>query len=327
MERTNGRLIGIGVVIGVEPGGRNAARDMAIFPESKQMPGAGGVEGATVKIEKNGGVVVTLGSPSCGQSHGTTASQIVGEILGIVPERISMAGPFDSLLSPWGVSCSNSGNNFHLYDVGAVHGAATRLREKILTLSSHVLQAEKSSLFLQDGVVSSGADAARRSASPNRQDRHAWGPHSWGFEPGLEVTPRAPARRSADAARPARACPGAATFSSAAHAAVVEVVRETGQSAFCAISSATTAQSTPPWRPRFTARWEDSVARRKFVYGPDGQLLTLTLSTTANRRLRLMRWSTTCAAPHDVRPKAAASGADSVTGSDRQCREDAPRWA
>ena len=43
------------------------------FPQSKQMPGAGGVEGATVKIEKNGSVVFTLGSPSCGQSHETTA--------------------------------------------------------------------------------------------------------------------------------------------------------------------------------------------------------------------------------------------------------------
>ena len=40
-----GRFVGVSVVIGVEPGGRNAARDMAIFPESKQMPGAGGVEG------------------------------------------------------------------------------------------------------------------------------------------------------------------------------------------------------------------------------------------------------------------------------------------
>jgi CO/xanthine dehydrogenase Mo-binding subunit len=66
-ERKNGRLIGIGVVIGVEPGGRNAARDMAIFRSRSRCRG-GRVEGATVKIEKNGGVVVTLGSPSCGQS-------------------------------------------------------------------------------------------------------------------------------------------------------------------------------------------------------------------------------------------------------------------
>ena len=132
-------VLGIGVVIGIEPGGRNAARDMAIFPQSKQMPGAGGVEGATVKIEKNGAVVLTLGSPSCGQSHETTASQIVADVLGIAPERVSLAGTFDSAISPWGVSSSNSGNNFHLYDVGAVHGAATRLRDKVLTLAAHVL--------------------------------------------------------------------------------------------------------------------------------------------------------------------------------------------
>ena len=146
-------LLGIGVVIGVEPGGRNAARDMAIFPQSKQMPGAGGVEGATVKLEKNGSVVFTLGSPSCGQSHETTAAQIIADVLGVRPERIAMAGTFDSSLSPWGVSSSNSGNNFHLYDVGAVHGAATRLRDKVLTLAAHVLKTDRSALRIEDGVV------------------------------------------------------------------------------------------------------------------------------------------------------------------------------
>ncbi|HEY2986488.1 MAG TPA: xanthine dehydrogenase family protein molybdopterin-binding subunit, partial [Candidatus Binatia bacterium] len=50
-EREKGRFLGIGVVIGVEPGGRNAARDMAIFPEMTESPGAGGVNGATIKLE------------------------------------------------------------------------------------------------------------------------------------------------------------------------------------------------------------------------------------------------------------------------------------
>src|SRR5688500_17350555 len=120
-ERGQGRFLGVGVVVGAEPGGRNAARDMAIFPDSKAMPGAGGVEGATVKIEKSGAVVFTLGSPSCGQSHETTASQIIADVLGVTPARIALTSTFDSTLSPWGVSSSNSGNNFHLYDVGAVH--------------------------------------------------------------------------------------------------------------------------------------------------------------------------------------------------------------
>src|SRR6201993_3247707 len=39
-EREKGRLLGIGIVIAVEPGGRNAARDMAIFPEMKEPPGS-----------------------------------------------------------------------------------------------------------------------------------------------------------------------------------------------------------------------------------------------------------------------------------------------
>ena len=286
-ERQNGRLIGIGVVIGVEPGGRNAARDMAIFPESKQMPGAGGVEGATIKIEKNGGVVVTLGSPSCGQSHGTTASQIAGDILGIVPERISMAGPFDSLLSPWGVSSSNSGNNFHLYDVGAIHGAATRLREKVLTLASHVLQTEKGSLRIEDGVVSSGSDAAR-TITFAQLGKIAYGNQALipeGFEPGLEVTyyhahPHADPLMLPDLQGRVRA---RSTFSSAAHAAVVEVDAETGRVRvlrYVIVSDNGTLINPAVVDGQIygSAAHGISVALGEgFVYGPDGQLLTLTL--------------------------------------------------
>ncbi|MEK7341223.1 MAG: xanthine dehydrogenase family protein molybdopterin-binding subunit, partial [Candidatus Binatota bacterium] len=123
--RGQDRLLGIGVVIGVEPGGRNAARDMAIFPEMKESPGAGGVNGATIKLEKNGTLTLFLGSPNCGQSHETTTAQVAADILGIGPEHISVSTPFDSDLAPWGVAAANSGNNFHLYDIGAVHGAAS----------------------------------------------------------------------------------------------------------------------------------------------------------------------------------------------------------
>ena len=94
--RDNGKLIGIGVVIGVEPGGRNAARDMAIFPEMKEPPGSGGVNGATIKMEKNGTLSLHLGSPSCGQAHETTTAQVVADILGSTPDKISTSIPFDS---------------------------------------------------------------------------------------------------------------------------------------------------------------------------------------------------------------------------------------
>jgi 2-furoyl-CoA dehydrogenase large subunit len=295
-------FIGIGVVIGVEPGGRNAARDMAIFPDSKQMPGAGGVEGATVKIEKNGSVVLTLGSPSCGQSHETTASQIVAEILGIAPERVSLSGTFDTAISPWGVSSSNSGNNFHLYDVGAVHGAATRLRDKVLTLAAHVLGADSGALQIEDGVVSVGRVTNVGRVPRAGQEQSARGPAisfaelgkiayanqaqlPAGFEPGLQVTyyhshPHANPLMLPDAEGRVRA---QYTFSSAAHAAVVEVDPETGRVRvlrYVIVSDNGTMINPAVVDGQIygSAAHGISVALGEgFVYGSDGQLLTLTL--------------------------------------------------
>jgi 2-furoyl-CoA dehydrogenase large subunit len=286
-ERKNGRLLGISVVIGVEPGGRNAARDMAIFPTSKNMPGAGGVEGATVKLEKNGAVTIALGSPSCGQAHETTACQIVADILGVPPERISVAGSYDSALSPWGVASSNSGNNFHLYDVGAVHGAATRLREKVLTLAAHVLQVPKESVRLEDSVISSTADAEKRMTFAElgkiAYANQALMPED--FEPGLQVTyyhrhPHANPMMLPDMQGRVRA---QYTFGTAAHAAIVEVDRETGRVRvlrYVIVSDNGTLLNPAVVDGQIygSAAHGISVALGEgFVYGSEGQLLTLTL--------------------------------------------------
>jgi len=278
--RRAGSYIGIGVVIGIEPGGRNAARDMAIFPQSAQMPGAGGVEGATVKIEKNGSVLFTLGSPSCGQSHETTASQIIADVLGVAPERVSAVGAFDTALSPWGISSSNSGNNFHLYDVGAVHGAATRLRDKVLTLAAHVLKADKETLRIDDGVVGTITFAELGTIAYGNQ---AMLPP--GFEPGLQATyyhshPHADPLMLPDAQGRVRA---QYTFSSAAHAAVVDVDPETGRVRvlrYVIVSDNGTLINPAVVDGQIygSAAHGISVALGEgFVYGADGQLLTMTL--------------------------------------------------
>ena len=294
--------LGIGVVIGVEPGGRNAARDMAIFPMSKQMPGAGGVEGATVKVEKNGSVVFTLGSPSCGQSHETTAAQIIADVLGVSPDRVSLATTYDSALSPWGVSSSNSGNNFHLYDVGAVHGAATRLRDKLLTLAAHVLKEEKGTLAVEDGMVFVGrspragsegvasgpAETSGSAVSFAELGKIAYSNQAQmpsGFEGGLQVTyfhshPHADPLMLPDSKGRVRA---QYTFSSAAHAAVVEVDAETGRVRvvrYVIVSDNGTLINPAVVDGQIygSAAHGISVALGEgFVYGADGQLLTLTL--------------------------------------------------
>ena len=284
VARPAGTLMGVGVVIGLEPGGRNAARDMAIFPESKQMPGAGGVEGATVKIEKNGSVVFTLGAPSCGQSHETTAGQIVADVLGVSPDRISASGGWDSTLSPWGVSCANSGNNFHLYDVGAVHGAAQRVRDKVLTLGAHLLEADSDVLSVRDGVVYGPSG----SITFAQLGKIAYGNQALlpeDFEPGLEATyyhshPHANPRMLPDSEGRVRA---QYTFSSAAHAALVEVDTATGRVTvlrYVIVSDNGTMINPAVVDGQIygSAAHGISVALGEgFVYGADGQLLTLTL--------------------------------------------------
>jgi len=232
-EREKGRLLGIGIVIAVEPGGRNAARDMAIFPEMKEPPGSGGINGATIKLEKNGTLALFLGSPNCGQAHETTTAQVAAEVLGTTPEQVSTTIPFDSDLSPWGVAAANSGNNFHLYDIGAVHGAATKLKEKVLKLAGHVLNVDPAQLTIENSTVQLPGSASKK-VTFAELGRIAYNNQHLipdDMEAGLQATfyytfPHAKPNIVPGADRLVRA---QFTFSAGAHAAIVEVDKATGK--------------------------------------------------------------------------------------------------
>jgi CO/xanthine dehydrogenase Mo-binding subunit len=287
-ERERGRLLGIGVVIGVEPGGRNASRDMAIFPEMKESPGSGGVNGATIKLEKNGTLTLFLGSPNCGQSHETTTAQVAADILGIDPEQISTSTPFDSDLAPWGVAAANSGNNFHLYDIGAVHGAATKLREKVLTLAAHVLNAKTEDLSISGGVVQA-AGAPMKKISFAELGKIAYGNQAMmpkGFEAGLQATfyYTFPHGEPNLVPGPEGLVRAQFTFSAGAHVAVVEVEKDTGKVhvlRYLIVGDNGTVINPEVVNGQIygSAAHGISVALGEgFVYNSDGQLLTLTLT-------------------------------------------------
>ena len=285
-EREKGRLIGIGIVIAVEPGGRNAARDMAIFPEMKEPPGSGGVNGATIKLEKNGTLSLHLGSPNCGQSHETSTAQVVADILGCAPDNISTSIPFDSDLSPWGVAAANSGNNFHLYDIGAVYGAATKLRAKILKLSSHVLQADEKELTIENGVVQVPGSATKKVtfAELGRivyNNQHLL---PEGMEGGLQETfyytfPHAYPNIVPGADRLVRA---QFTFSAGAHAAIVEVDKASGQVhvlRYLIVGDNGTVINPDVVNGQVFGSAAHGIAvalGEGFIYSPEGQPLTIT---------------------------------------------------
>src|ERR1044071_4980385 len=284
--REKGRLLGVGIVIAVEPGGRNAARDMAIFPEMKEPPGSGGVNGATVKVEKNGTIALFLGSPNCGQAHETTTAQVAADVLGTSPDQVSTTIPFDSDLSPWGVAAANSGNNFHLYDIGAGHGAATRLREKILKLAGHVLNVDPAELTIENATVQLPGSATKR-VTFAELGRIAYNNQHLipdDMEAGLQATYyyTFPHAKPNIVPGPDRLVRAQFTFSAGAHPAIVEVDKATGKVhvlRYLIVGDNGTVINPDVVNGQVfgSAAHGISVALGEgFIYSPDGQPLTVT---------------------------------------------------
>lgn len=287
-ERQKGHYLGIGVVIGVEPGGRNAARDMAIFPEMKETPGAGGINGAIIKLEKNGTIALYLGSPNCGQAHETTTAQVAADILGVSPDAISTTTPFDSDVAPWGVAAANSGNNFHLYDIGAIIGAATQLRDKVLKYAAHILEAKPEELTIENGVVSAPGSSFRKLtfAELGKVAYNNQSLHPPGIDGGLQTTfyytfPHAQPHMVPGSDRKVRA---QFTFGAGAHVAVVEVNADTGKVAvlrYLIVGDNGTIINPDVVDGQIYGSAAHGIAvalGEGFVYNEDGQLLTITLT-------------------------------------------------
>ena len=246
------------------------------------------MEGATLKLERNGTVTLVLGGPSCGQFHETTTAQVVAEVLGISPEQIHGANNWDSGLSPWGIGSSNTGNNFHLYDIGAVHGAALQLREKVLQLAARVLETAPEELTIQGGIVSS-RQSSDKSVTFKRLGKLAYANQSYipeELEAGLQTTyyykfPHAEPFMLPDQQGRVRA---QFTFSAAAHAAVVEVDVETGRAQvlrYCIVSDNGTIINPGVVDGQMygsVAHGISAALGEGFVYDSEGQLLTLTLT-------------------------------------------------
>jgi carbon-monoxide dehydrogenase large subunit len=165
-------------------------------------------------MDTSGTVTATCGLGPTGQGHETTLAQIIAGQLGIRVQDVTVLhGDTDNAPVGGGTGGSRSGT----IGGGAALSASARLKDKIVTLAAHMLEASRDDIVLADGraevtgVPGHGvpiADIARRAylevgALPE------------GVEPGLEVLVRY---------KP----PMAATYSNGTHAAVVEVDVQSG---------------------------------------------------------------------------------------------------
>jgi len=145
-------------------------------------------EGATVRVQPSGKVMIQTGAASQGQGHGTACAQIVADELGVAIEDIVYQSA-DTGTFPHGVG--TVGSRIAVTLGTAVYGAAVGVRKKALALASMLLQTPEEELELEGGVarVKGAPGTAVALKDMAQQLAPLTGtPLPKGFSPGLEAT-------------------------------------------------------------------------------------------------------------------------------------------
>ena len=110
--------------------------------------GGGGPDMADLRIDQDGGLILSVGTITNGQGHETTYTQIVADRLGIDPARIRVRQG-DSDLVPYG--SGNGGSNFVAVGASACNVAVDRAIEKGRRLAAHMLEAAEADIEFERG--------------------------------------------------------------------------------------------------------------------------------------------------------------------------------
>jgi aerobic carbon-monoxide dehydrogenase large subunit len=136
--REQGRYLGIGVCTYVEP-------------TAGVQGGPGDVEVATVRIEPSGKVNVLMGTGSHGHSLETTMVQIVADQLGVPIDDVRLHQG-DTAIAPFGGG--TAGSRSAVIGGAVARVSAGRVREKVLLIAAHLLEASPEDLEIADAVIS-----------------------------------------------------------------------------------------------------------------------------------------------------------------------------
>src|SRR5881296_3235635 len=210
--------------------GRHLGLGVACYVEGT---GIGPYEGAHVRVEPSGRVLVATGLTTQGQGHATTFAQIAADALGCDPTNVTVITG-DTRRFNWGAgtfasrALVTSGN--------AVGVAARKVRQKALKIAAELLEASPDDLEVIDGRVSErGAPASALTlgalATVANPIRYAYGKEATDAALRL-VKPRPGAVLAPDEEPGLEAhgyyAPPHATFASGCHAVIVEVDPATG---------------------------------------------------------------------------------------------------
>jgi carbon-monoxide dehydrogenase large subunit len=134
--RADGRYLGLGVSVYVEPTSMGSS---TLYTEA-----------ATVRVEHSGKVVAFLGTTSHGQSIETTMAQIVADHLGVSYDDVTVVQA-DTQSTPYGPG--TGGSRTAVVAGGAVRASALAVRDKVLEIAAHAMEASPDDLEISESTV------------------------------------------------------------------------------------------------------------------------------------------------------------------------------
>jgi carbon-monoxide dehydrogenase large subunit len=174
--RAAGRLRGIGIATYIEACGNN------------------GPETATVRLDRDGGITVLIGTQSTGQGHHTAFAQLIAERLRLSPAHVRVIQGDTDLVA---TGAGTGGSSSIPCGGASVAGAADQLADRLETLAGNLLEAAVSDLEFADGAVRvvgtdraiSFSDLAQR-AEPGEEPlagKHAFAPEAATYPNGTHL--------------------------------------------------------------------------------------------------------------------------------------------
>lgn len=207
--RATGRYLGIGICCYAEF--TAASAKALLWRGIVRVPG---FDAATVRVDPSGVVRVYASTTAMGQGIETALAQLVADELGVGLDHIRVSCG-DSTLAPYG--SGSWGSRGAVVGGGATILAARKVRDKVLAIAAHRLEAPPADLELKDGRVAvRGASFRSVAFADLAKQAYMVSPVALpeGISPGLDVTEYYD--------------PPIQTISNGAHFAVVEVDVDTG---------------------------------------------------------------------------------------------------
>jgi carbon-monoxide dehydrogenase large subunit len=262
-ERGDGKMLGVGFSTYTEMCGLAPSRILGAIRYA-----VGGWDSATIRVQPLGSVQVITGTSPHGQSHETTWAQIVADQLGIDVDSIEVLHG-DTAVSQLGMDTYGS-RSLAVGGVALVH-ASEKIIEKARQIASHQLEVAGDDLEFASGTFSVKGSPER--AMPIQDiafQAHSAHDLPDGLEPGLEAT--------------AVYDPPNFSWPAGAHAAVVEVDTETGDTRlvrYVAIDDVGTPVNPAVIDGQVHGGIAQAISAALYeeaVYDDDGNLLTATMT-------------------------------------------------